>query len=104
MTRLLQLSIIIALLLVARWALYAWLRQPDALPRLLRRSLDLIVGYFAYITFGLLVLSLVVGEGFGPGREPQAVVIMLGAAVYTGVGILGLWLLLRDEERRTRRQ
>ncbi len=104
MTRLLQVAVVIAVLLVARRVLFGWLKQPDTLPRLLREAVDALVGWFIYITAGMLALSLIAGRGFGAGNQLEALAITIGAAIYVGAGILALWALSgRQETRSTRR-
>ena len=100
MIRILQLSILIVILLVARRILYGWLKQPDKLPQLLRQGLDVLLAYFAYVTVGLLVLSLVAGKGFGAENQAVAVVITLASAAYVGLGVAGLWIFLGRGKRR----
>jgi|GEM_PF-5308417 len=96
MIRILQLSLLIVILLIGRRIVYGWLKEHDPLPQLLRQGLDVLLAYFAYVTVGLLLLSLVAGWGFGAQVENQAtaVVVTLVSAAYVGVGVAGLWLFL----------
>lgn len=98
MTRLVQVSVMIVLLLVARRVIYGWLKQPDTLPQLLRQGLDVVLAYFAYVTVGLLVLSFVAGEGFGKGSTIVALLLTAGTALYVGVGVFALWWFLNKSE------
>jgi hypothetical protein len=101
MIRLLQFSVLIVAMLVARHVLYRWTRQRDPLPALIGRGLSIVVGYMVYIMAGMVALSWLAGSGFGEGSGAAALVLILGAALYVGVGVGGLWLLLRrDDERR----
>ncbi len=94
MTRLLQLSIVLVALLIARRVLYAWLKQPDTLWALLREALNVLLAYFVYVIVGMALLSAVAGRGFGEANRLAAALITLGGAVYVGAGIGGLWLYL----------
>jgi hypothetical protein len=98
MTRLVQLSVIIAVLMVARRIIFGWLKQPDTLPQLLRQGLDVILAYFAYVTLGMLALSFVSGKGFGAGGTGVALLLTVGAALYVGVGVAAMWWFLAKSE------
>ena len=103
MVRLLQFSILLVALLVARHAFYGWLKQPDTLPQLLRQGMNAMLAYFAYVMVGLLVFSALAGQGFGEGGTLAAVVLTLGGALYVGGGIGALWLYLGRHEVRRRK-
>ncbi len=96
MTKIIAFSVLIVFLLVIRSTLYRWLNERDPLPKLLRQGLDAVLAYFAYMTAGLLVLSLIAGKGFGGSAESQAVAvaITIGSAAYVGIGIFALWRFL----------
>ena len=104
MIRLVQLSVVIVFLLVARGIIYGWLKQPDTLPKLLREGLDALVVYFAYVTVGMLVLSFVAGRGFGAGSQLVALLMTAGFAVYVGAGIALLMRMLGREKRRAKKK
>jgi hypothetical protein len=100
MTRLIQLSLVLVALLVARRVLYGWLKQEDSLPRLLRQGMNALLLYFAYVALGLWAFSFLAGRGFGDGSMAAAVLLTIGGAIYVGAGIGGLWLYLARHERR----
>jgi hypothetical protein len=104
MTRLLQLSVVIVALLVARRVLYAWLKQPDTLWVLLREALNALLAYFVYVMVGMALLSAVAGRGFGEGSQFAAALITLGGAVYAAVGIGGLWYYLGKADARRKKK
>jgi hypothetical protein len=98
MTRIVQISVVIVAMLVGRQVLYGWLKQPDALPRLMRQGLNALLAYFAYVMIGLFAFSLLAGQGFGAGSTLPAVLLTLGGAAYVGVGIAALWIYLGKHE------
>lgn len=97
MIRFVQVATVIVILLVARSIIYAWLKQPDTLPVLLRRGLDAMLVYFAWVTVGFLVLSFLSGKGFGPASGPAAAFMTLGMAIYTGAGVAIMIYILRGQ-------
>ncbi len=104
MTRALQISIFVVVLVVARHILYRWLKQPDTLPQLLREGFEAVFGYFVYVFVGLLVFSRIAPYGFGGvGNLLIAIVIVVAGGAYVGVGIWGLWRYLREQDDRPRR-
>ena len=103
MIRGVQISILFVALVVARHVFFHWLKQPDTLPQLLREAFEAVFGYFVYVTVGLLVFSRVAGYGFGgAGNVLIGFVIVIGAALYVGVGVWGLWRYLREQDQRPR--
>jgi hypothetical protein len=104
MARLLQLSMLIAALVVARHFLYRWLGARDSLRIILHDALDVLVGYFMYVTAGMLIFSWLSGASFVTGNGLATALLTVAGGLYVGGGVLLVWLLLARKERGQRKR
>lgn len=103
-TRIVQISVIVVAVVVARHIFLRWLKQPDTLPQLLREAFEAVFGYFVYVTAGMLIFSVISRYGFGgPLNTLLGFVIAVAGALYVGVGIWALWRFLGARDRRPKR-
>jgi hypothetical protein len=103
MTRILQLSMLIAALVVARHFLYRWLGHRDSLRTIVREALDVLVGYFIYVIAGMLVFSWLSGSGVATSNSLGAVMLTMLGGLYVGGGVLLVWMVLARQEKGHRK-